>query len=107
MADKSVAIIGNPNSGKTAIFNVLTGLNQKVSNYPGVTVEQVTGKANLGIEQVEILDLPGTYSLVPESHDEQIVSQEFANWALGINRPGCIISVVDAINLKRNLYLTS
>ena len=107
MADKTVAIIGNPNSGKTALFNVLTGLNQKVSNYPGVTVEQVIGKANLGVEQVEILDLPGTYSLVPESHDERIVSQEFANWALGNNRPDCIISVVDSTNLKRNLYLTS
>ena len=103
----SIALLGNPNSGKTALFNLLTGLNQKVSNYPGVTVEQTTGIAQINNTPVTIIDLPGTYSLVPESHDEAIVAEEFGKWAKGENTPDCIISVVDATNLMRNLYLTT
>ena len=103
----SIALLGNPNSGKTALFNLLTGLNQKVSNYPGVTVEQTTGIAQINNTPVTIIDLPGTYSLVPESHDEAIVASEFMKWAKGENTPDCIISVVDATNLMRNLYLTT
>ena len=103
----SIALLGNPNSGKTALFNLLTGLNQKVSNYPGVTVEQTTGIAKINNTPVTIIDLPGTYSLVPESHDEDIVATEFVKWAKGENTPDCIISVVDATNLMRNLYLTT
>ena len=102
----SIALLGNPNSGKTALFNLLTGLNQKVSNYPGVTVEQTTGIAKINNTPVTIIDLPGTYSLVPESHDEAIVATEFMKWAKGENTPDCILSVVDATNLMRNLYLT-
>ncbi len=102
-----IALLGNPNSGKTALFNILTGLNQKVSNYPGVTVEQILGTAKFGENSFKILDLPGTYSLTPESHDEAIVSQEFAKWAKGDDIPNCIISVVDSTNLERNLYLTT
>ena len=64
----NVALIGNPNAGKTALFNALTGLNLKVSNYPGVTVERKTGNTTIGDKSVEIIDLPGTYSLVPESY---------------------------------------
>ena len=103
----SIALLGNPNSGKTALFNLLTGLNQKVSNYPGVTVEQTTGIAQINNTDATIIDLPGTYSLVPESHDEAIVASEFVEWAKGKNTPDCIISVVDATNLMRNLYLTT
>ncbi|HJN98214.1 MAG TPA: FeoB small GTPase domain-containing protein, partial [Candidatus Marinimicrobia bacterium] len=103
----SIALLGNPNSGKTALFNLLTGLNQKVSNYPGVTVEQTTGIAQINNTPMTIIDLPGTYSLVPESHDEAIVAEEFGKWAKGENTPDCIISVVDATNLMRNLYLTT
>ncbi len=103
----SIALVGNPNSGKTALFNILTGLNQKVTNYPGVTVERNTGWARLENSHVEVLDLPGTYSLVPESLDEAIVTEEFMNWAKDENKPDCIVSVVDATNLKRNLYLTT
>ena len=72
-----IALMGNPNSGKTAIFNLLTGLHQKVSNYPGITVEKRKGTAQLfQNNEVEILDMPGTYSLTPESLDEKIVAQQ-------------------------------
>ena len=106
-AKHSIALLGNPNSGKTALFNILTGLNQKVSNYPGVTVEQTIGMAQIENSPVAIIDLPGTYSLVPESHDEAIVAEEFGKWAKGENTPDCIISVVDSTNVMRNLYLTT
>ena len=106
-AKHSIALLGNPNSGKTALFNILTGLNQKVSNYPGVTVEQTIGMAQIENSPVAIIDLPGTYSLVPESHDEAIVAGEFGKWAKGENTPDCIISVVDSTNVMRNLYLTT
>ena len=103
-----IALMGNPNSGKTAIFNLLTGMNQKVSNYPGITVEQRRGNAQLTDNStVEIMDMPGTYSLTPESLDEKIVAQQTLKWLNGIDRPAAIISVVDAGNLSRNLYLTS
>lgn len=103
-----MALVGNPNCGKTAIFNLLTGLNQKVSNYPGVTVERKigTGKLTDG-KSVQYLDLPGTYSITPESVDERIVAEEVLKWGHGISTPDVIISVVDASNLSRNLYLTS
>ena len=103
-----IALLGNPNSGKTALFNLLTGLNQKVSNYPGITVERKIGHAVLSDQfQVEVLDLPGTYSLAPESFDERIVSEEILSWLHGPSPPRVIVSVVDASNLERNLYLTS
>lgn len=71
---KKVALIGNPNSGKSSLFNQLTGLNQKVGNFPGVTVEKKTGICQLPEgENLEIIDLPGTYSLYPKSADEQVV----------------------------------
>ncbi len=103
-----IALMGNPNSGKTAIFNLLTGMHQKVSNYPGITVEQRRGNAQLSENcAVQIMDMPGTYSLTPESLDEKIVAQQTLKWLNGIDRPKAIISVVDAGNLSRNLYLTS
>ena len=103
-----IALMGNPNSGKTAIFNLLTGLNQKVSNYPGITVEQRTGSAKLPNDlKTDILDFPGTYSLTPESMDEKIVARQVMKWMQGKEKPRAIISVVDADNLSRNLYLTT
>lgn len=106
--NKYIALIGNPNCGKTAVFNHLTGLNQKVSNYPGITVEKKTGKLKSDIdEEIYILDLPGTYSITPESIDERVVAEQFMDWIHGINKPSAIISVVDATNLSRNLYLTT
>ena len=104
---KKIALLGNPNSGKTALFNILTGLNQKVSNYPGVTVEQTFGMAKFETTMVQVHDLPGTYSLVPESQDEVIVSQEIIKWVQEESAPDCIVSIVDSTNLERNLYLTS
>ena len=103
-----VALIGNPNSGKTAIFNLLTGMDQKVSNYPGITVEKKlgTGKFNDGTVY-HLLDFPGTYSLTPESFDERIVTEQVLEWIHGKNPPAVIVSVVDATNLSRNLYLTT
>ena len=77
-----IALMGNPNSGKTAIFNLLTGLNQKVSNYPGITVEKRKGTAQLSFDlQADILDMPGTYSLTPESLDEK-QEQSIRNYSL-------------------------
>ncbi len=105
--DRWVALVGNPNCGKTAIFNLLTGLNQKVSNYPGITVEKKEGLARTDHGDFRLLDLPGTYSLSPESFDEEIVSEQIDQWARGMAPPSVIISVVDATNLGRNLYLTS
>jgi ferrous iron transport protein B len=105
---KWVALVGNPNCGKTAIFNLLTGLNQKVSNYPGVTVEKKIGKAQFANgDQFDLLDLPGTYSLTPESMDERIVTEQVLNWTHGEDPPSVIVSVVDATNLSRNLYLST
>ena len=103
-----IALMGNPNSGKTSIFNLLTGMNHKVSNYPGITVEKRKGTALfLQNNQAEILDMPGTYSLTPESLDEKIVAQQVLEWMHGEEKPVAIISVVDGGNLSRNLYLTS
>lgn len=102
------AVIGNPNCGKTTIFNELTGLRQKVGNYPGVTVEKKEGKIlyDDGTE-ITLLDLPGTYSLVPNSPDEKIVADILLGKLSDIEKPDGIICVVDASNLERNLYIVS
>ncbi len=103
-----IALVGNPNSGKTALFNLLTGLNQKVSNYPGVTVEKKIGKTYLPDGSFfDLIDLPGTYSLTPESMDERIVTEQVVHWMHDENPPSVIVSVIDATNLSRNLYLTT
>jgi len=95
------AVAGNPNSGKTSLFNDLTGALQHVGNYPGVTVELVEGESRFLNETVSIIDLPGTYSLTAYSKDE-IVARDF----IMNENPDLIINVVDASNLERNLYLT-
>jgi len=101
-----VALIGNPNTGKSSIFNQLTGLNQKVSNYPGVTVEKKSGTAKLNNEvTAKISDLPGTYSINPSSLDENIVLQALLN--PDNEYPDVVVVVADIENLKRNLFLFS
>jgi ferrous iron transport protein B len=105
---KYIAVIGNPNCGKTTIFNELTGLRQKVGNYPGVTVEKKEGKIlfkdGTGIT---LLDLPGTYSLSANSPDETIVTDILLGRGPRIRKPEGLVCVVDAGNLERNLYLVS
>jgi ferrous iron transport protein B len=104
----TVAIIGNPNSGKTTLFNTLTGMNQRVGNYPGVTVEKKEGRLELpsGLTAT-MIDLPGTYSLAANSPDETIATDVLLGRTAGNTRPELVICVVDASNLERNLYLVS
>ncbi len=100
-----VALIGNPNSGKSSLFNHLTGLNQKVGNFPGVTVDKKTGSCKLNEEtRGEIIDLPGTYSLYPRSIDEQVVLDVLLD-KKSKDHPDVIVVIADASNLKRNLLL--
>ena len=106
-APLTIALAGNPNAGKTTLFNSLTGLNQKVANYPGVTVERKEGVWQLGGENAILIDLPGLYSLDATSLDEQIARNIITGQVEGVARPDVIVSVVDATNLERNLYLTT
>ncbi|TAH26039.1 MAG: ferrous iron transport protein B [Cytophagales bacterium] len=100
-----IALIGNPNSGKSSLFNHLTRLNQKIGNFPGVTVDKKTGNSNLTSDIVaEIIDLPGTYSLYPKSLDEQVVLDFIIN-AKKTQSLDLIIVAIDASNIKRNLLL--
>lgn len=102
-----IALVGNPNCGKTSLFNALTGLRQKTGNFPGVTVDRKIGVTRLDkTTEVDIVDLPGTYSLYPKSLDEQVVLDILANPA-SKDYPDVVIMVADASNLKRNLLLFS
>lgn len=101
-----IALLGNPNTGKSTLFNRLTGLRQHTANYPGITVEKKTGSMLLGPRHVEILDLPGTYSLAATSPDERIV-MDVLGGRDGHQRPDLLVCVVDATNIKRNLLLLS
>ena len=98
----TVAVAGNPNSGKTTIFNNLTGARQHVGNYPGVTVEWKEGTVRRGDLRLNLVDLPGTYSLTAFSEEELVARDYLLNHA-----PDVVINVVDASNLERNLYLTT
>jgi ferrous iron transport protein B len=109
MADniKTIALIGNPNSGKTSLFNQLTGLNQKVGNFPGVTVDKKTGTTHLTDgTKINVIDLPGSYSIYAKSSDEQVVT-DILTAPDNINYPDILVVIVDASNLKRNLLLLS
>lgn len=104
----TVALAGNPNVGKTTLFNALTGMKQKVANYPGVTVEKKVGKCDLGGGgECSIIDLPGTYSLASRSPDEHVARQVVLGQIEGTPRPDVIVVVCDASNLERNLYLVT
>jgi len=106
-ANFTVAVAGNPNSGKTTLFNALTGLSQKVANYPGVTVEKVVGTCQIDGTDVRLLDVPGTYSLTARSLDEAIAAAALLGHHSGERKPDAIIVVVDATNVERGLYLIS
>ncbi len=102
-----VVVAGNPNAGKTTIFNRLTGLSQKVANYPGVTVEKKSGHRTMRGIDVDIVDLPGTYSLAAHSPDEMVAVDVLLGVEEGEPRPDLVLQIVDASNLERNLYLLS
>jgi ferrous iron transport protein B len=102
-----VALIGNPNTGKSTLFNALTGMRQRVGNYSGVTVERVEGRYRDDAGPVTVIDLPGTYSLSASSPDEEIALAVLTGHAPGIDRPDVVIVVADAANLERNLFLAS
>ena len=95
-----IALSGNPNSGKTTVFNAITGARQQIANYPGVTVEKKVGHVNHKGHEIEVVDLPGTYSMTAYSLEE-IVARDF----LINERPDLVVDIVDASNLDRNLYL--
>jgi ferrous iron transport protein B len=103
-----VAIVGPPNSGKSTLFNLLTGLRQKVANYPGVTVEQHIGQVRLEHgREIDLIDLPGVYSLSPRSEDERITRDVLTGKMEGTPRPDAVLLIVDSTNLNRNLTLAA
>ncbi len=101
---KKVGLFGNPNTGKSSLFNRLTGLKQRVGNFPGVTVDKQLGNLKFGNETVQIIDFPGTYSIYPRSKDEQVVYKVISNPGHA-DYPDLAVVVVDASNLERNLLL--
>lgn len=100
-----VAMLGNPNAGKTSLFNILTGSKQKVANYAGVTVERVEGRLVGAASKIRVLDLPGTYSFHPRSLDEKVTVDVLKGVAVGERRPDVVVCVLDATNLRRGLKL--
>ena len=100
MADFRIALAGNPNSGKTSLFNALTGARQHVGNWPGKTVECKQGRFRHRGKEIEVIDLPGTYSLTAYS-EEEVIARDF----ILFDNPDIVVAVVDATNLERNLYL--
>ncbi|MGM0587831.1 MAG: ferrous iron transport protein B [Bacteroidota bacterium] len=108
MQDEStIALVGNPNTGKSTIFNALTGLKQKIANYPGVTVERKVGYTTIDGERYRVVDLPGTYSLNPKAIDERIACDVLTGEYEHEPTPSLAIVVVDASNLDRNLFLAT
>jgi small GTP-binding protein len=101
-----VGVVGNPNCGKTTLFNKLTGTRQQVGNWPGVTVEKKIGRFKFRGVEIELVDLPGTYSLEIAEH-EISVDEQIARDYIASRQADLIINIVDAANLERNLYLTS
>jgi ferrous iron transport protein B len=107
-ARSTVALVGPPNCGKTTLFNRLTGLRQKVANFPGVTVEQHVGRASLpGSREVMLVDLPGIYSLQPRSEDERVAHDVLTGSMPGMSRPDAVLLVLDSTNLQRHLVLAA
>jgi len=102
-----IALIGNPNTGKSTLFNALTGLRQKTANYPGVTVERHTGEVLLASGPVTLVDLPGAYSLAAQSPDEMVAVDALLGHVTDLPRPRAVLAVVDSTNLRRNLFLVT
>src|SRR3954451_21199864 len=92
----TVALLGNPNTGKTTLFNALAGMNQRVGNYPGVTVETKKGKFPVSDQLIELIDLPGTYSLAPRSPDEMVAVDVILGQRPDEHRPDVVVAIVDA-----------
>ncbi|HLF10733.1 MAG TPA: ferrous iron transport protein B, partial [Gammaproteobacteria bacterium] len=101
----TIAVVGNPNAGKSSVFNRLTGLRQSTANYPGVTVERKVGRAVFGKHPVDLIDLPGTYSLSSTSTDEQIAVNVLFGRIPGTARPDAILAIIDSTRLYQGLYL--
>jgi len=102
-----IALIGNPNTGKSTLFNALTGLRQKTANYPGVTVERHTGEIRVGDKTATLVDLPGAYSLAAQSPDEMVAIDVLLGHVTDLPRPRAVLAVVDATNIRRNLFLVT
>ena len=103
----NIALVGNPNSGKSSLFNYLTGLNQQVGNFPGVTVDKKMGQSKIGVDfTATIIDLPGSYSLYPKRSDEWVAYKVLLNHDEAI-KPDMVLLVADASSLKRNLLFCS
>ncbi|HEV3299328.1 MAG TPA: FeoB small GTPase domain-containing protein, partial [Planctomycetaceae bacterium] len=103
----TVAFIGNPNTGKSTLFNALAGMHARVGNYPGVTVEKKIGRLRSGDTTVKLIDLPGTYSLAPRSPDEMVSVEVLLGRQPEVGRLDAVACIVDASNLERNLFLVS
>ncbi len=103
----TVVLVGNPNTGKTTLFNALAGMNQRVGNYPGVTVETKKGRFRFQDNTFELIDLPGTYSLAPRSPDEMLAVELILGQPPAESRPDVVVAIVDSSNLDRNLYLVT
>src|ERR1700740_2517775 len=103
-----VAIVGPPNSGKSTLFNRLTGLRQKVANFPGVTVEHRMGRAKLDHHrEIFVVDLPGVYSLQPRTEDERVTHDVLAGSMKGLPKPDAVMLILDSTNLSRHLSLAA
>ncbi len=107
MRKPTIALVGNPNAGKTTVFNAITGAHQKVGNYPGVTVERISGEIDISGQTYELIDVPGLYSIVPASEDERVAVDVLKGQRNGEFAPDFLIAVVDANNLERNLFFFS
>ena len=103
----TVALLGNPNTGKSTLFNSLAGSSQQTGNYPGCTVEKKVGRTQIGGQTFDIVDLPGTYSLAPRSPDEMVAVEVLLGQVAEVGMPDVILCIVDASNLERNFYLLS
>jgi ferrous iron transport protein B len=103
----TVALLGNPNVGKSTLFTALAGIPTRVGNYPGVTVEEKLGRFTHRGRVVDLVDLPGTYSLAPQSPDERVAVDVLHGRLAGVPTPDCVVVVADATNLERNLYLAT
>ena len=104
---RTVALIGNPNTGKSSLFNALCGMNARVGNYPGVTVEQKVGRLSGSQLTVDVIDLPGTYSLAARSADEAVAVNVLTGTFPNQAKPELAVVILDAANIERNLYLFS
>lgn len=104
---RKLAVIGNPNTGKSTLFNALTGMQSRIGNFPGVTVEKKTGRVYFENRSVELIDLPGTYSLSPRSLDEMVSVEVLLGRQSDVGTVDAVVCIVDSSNLERNLYLVS